>query len=407
MRSIAKTLLFVGFLLGLASTLVAADPVYLPRLSPLDPTIIAQGGSSTAVARGYQAFLTNPAGFRVKGGSLTLLSTTAWLRARPEILLDDLQSMDLGNPRWLLSTLEHQYVGGVDSSGREYPGNGAVGIGASTGIGWSGGGIGLGLISTFEATTYGKSFPLGITGELHGGFDFIGGIALPIRIFGTELSIGGDVRPLVRIYAPLTASTVADVLSALSDEPLSQLTGTPTLNGYGLAIDAGAIATIGPLNLALSARDLFGTRVGFAEHSLTDVISSLQRGGLPDEDLGQPISTDYRIPMAVSLGGSYHPNLGPMRHLVDPMVHFEVSDFFALIREDHLSLWTRLHLGAELRLLRFLKLRAGINQGYFTVGAGAKLLFLDVNVALFSEEFGRFSGDRRSAGVAVEAAIRF
>jgi hypothetical protein len=133
----------------------------------------------------------------------------------------------------------------------------------------------------------------------------------------------------------------------------------------------------------------------------------LQLGELPAEDLGNVVTDEYRIPMSLSLGASFHPNLGPFRHLIDPTVHAEIKDVLALARQEHLTVWTRLHLGTELRILHFLKVRAGINQGYFTVGAGAKLLFLDVNAALFTQELGRFAGERPSAGVSVEAAIRF
>jgi hypothetical protein len=410
MKIIRKTVLSAFLLIASALVPLAAETIYLPSLVPLDPTVIGQGGSYTAVARGYQSFFTNPAGYRMKNGSLTLLSATTWLRARPDILLDDVMNADFDDPMAIISMLQHQYEGGVDAKGTEYPGNGMVGVGASSGIGWAGGGIGLGLISTFEATTYGRSFPFGLKGELYGGFDFIGGIALPINILGVDFSIGGDVRPIVRMYAPLTPAVLGDVLLALGQEgsdPLDKLTGVPTLNGFGLAIDTGAIASLGPFNLAVSARDLFGTRLSFAEHSLSQVTKSLQLGELPAEDLGNVVTDEYRIPMSLSLGASFHPNLGPFRHLIDPTVHAEIKDVLALARQEHLTVWTRLHLGTELRILHFLKVRAGINQGYFTVGAGAKLLFLDVNAALFTQELGRFAGERPSAGVSVEAAIRF
>lgn len=406
MRSMHKKFLVVLFLPFVIAAGATAETVHLPRLAPVDPSVIAQGGSYVAVAEGYPALFTNPAGFRLGRGSLTLLSTSAWLHARPDVVVDDIRALPLGEPSSILTMLEHQYQGVASTS---YDGNGMVGAGASAGIGWSGGGIGLGLSSTVEARTWGEGFPFGITGELQGGFDFVGGIAVPLNLLGMELSIGGDVRPIVRIYAPLTSATMGAVLSSLvspDSDPLSALDAVPTLNGFGLAIDAGAIATLGPLNIGVSLRDLFGTRVSFAEHSFGAVYESLQVGALPAVTPDSAVSTDYRIPMSVSLGAAFHPNLGPLRHLVDPRVHAEVKDVAALFRED-VSVWTRLHVGTELRILHVLKFRAGLNQGYFTVGAGVKLLFLDVNAAVFTQELGHYAGSKPSAGISVEAALRF
>ena len=384
--------------IGLAA---GAQTIHLPRLTPLDPTVIGQGGSYTAVAEGYPALFTNPAGFRLGRGSLTLLSTTAWAHARPDTLLDDATALPLDDPSTILTMLEHQYEG--EGS------NEMVGVGASVGIGWSGGGIGLGLSSTAEVRTLGEGFPFGITGELQGGFDFVGGISVPLSLLGMDLSIGADVRPIVRIYAPLSSATMADVLATLAQSsvnPLPALDSVPTLNGFGLAIDTGAMAALGPMRFGLSIRDLFGTQVSFAEHSFGEVFESLQVGGLPRVTSDTVVNNDYRVPMSVSVGTSFHPDLGPFRHLIDPTIHAELRDIGALFRDDH-SIWTRLHVGTQLRVLHLFRLRAGLNQGYFTLGAGAKLLFLDVNAAVFTQELGLASGEKPSAGFSVEAAIRF
>lgn len=406
MRSIHKKALLVLLLPLIVTAGVTAETVLLPRLQPVDPSVIGQGGSFVAVAEGYPALFTNPAGFRLARGSLTLLSTSAWLHARPDVVVEDIRELPLDDPVSILTILQHQYEGAIDGA---YGPNGMVGAGASMGIGWSGGGIGLGLSSTVEARSWGEGFPFGITGELQGGFDFVGGIAIPLNLLGMELSIGGDVRPIVRMFAPLSSSTMGPVLSSLvatDSNPLSALDAVPTLNGFGLAIDTGVIATLGPLNVGVSVRDLFGTRVGFAEHSFGAVYESLLVGALPAVTPESQVSTEYRIPMSVSLGASFHPNLGPLRHLIDPRVHAEIKDVPALLRDD-VSIWTRMHVGTELKILHVLKLRAGLNQGYFTLGAGVKLLFLDVNAAVFTQELGDYAGQRPSAGISVEAALRF
>ena len=66
-----------------------------------------------------------------------------------------------------------------------------------------------------------------------------------------------------------------------------------------------------------------------------------------------------------------------------------------------------LHAGAEVRLLSFITLRGGINRGWLSAGAGVRLIFIDLNFAVFTEELGALPGDDPRSGVALQAAIRF
>jgi hypothetical protein len=65
------------------------------------------------------------------------------------------------------------------------------------------------------------------------------------------------------------------------------------------------------------------------------------------------------------------------------------------------------HLGAELKILSVLSAWAGLNQGYFTFGAGLDLFVVEINASVFTRELGSYLGDRRSSGATLEVAIRF
>jgi hypothetical protein len=66
-----------------------------------------------------------------------------------------------------------------------------------------------------------------------------------------------------------------------------------------------------------------------------------------------------------------------------------------------------LNLGADVTLLKMLSLRTGLNGGYLTAGAGLDLLFMEVNVAVFSQETGLYAGDERVMGGSVDFSLRF
>jgi hypothetical protein len=62
------------------------------------------------------------------------------------------------------------------------------------------------------------------------------------------------------------------------------------------------------------------------------------------------------------------------------------------------SMWKKVHMGGETRILSILAVRAGLNQGYYTAGLGVDLPLIKLDVATYGEELGAVAGqleDRR------------
>jgi hypothetical protein len=386
-----KRTLAVLFLLSLAPALFAAEPVLESPPVPVLPEVLAQGGSFIANAQGYGALFYNPAGFASARGSLTLLSATGWVYARPVRLLEAVS--DRGRPTALTSLFEEEVT------------SGGFGAGASVGIGYVGRGLGLGAVLDLDSYLWGPS-ALGAQGTLDASLSFVAGLAIPLHLFGLKLTLGADLRPLIRIQVPVDYTATFGILDALQSggDPLSALRASPTRFGYGFGIDLGAILDLGNLKFGLVVRDFLNTRVSYTVSTFGEVLDSLRdTGGFPAG--GASLPTEYLIPMDLGVGLAYRFDLGAKSRIIDPVVHAALSDLIGVIREGR-SAWTALHLGAEVRLLRFLALRAGLNQGYFSFGGGLRLLALDLNAAVFTREMGRSFGDRSSSGVTVEAALR-
>jgi hypothetical protein len=365
--------------------------VYEPPFSPQSAEIMAQGGSFNANARGFYSLFSNPAAYAGEETSFTITSVMPWLYAYPNAAVFDALVAIGSDPFGAITGLNDLLTG---------PGFGA---GVSTGFGYVGHGMGLGLIGMMDLFALGPN-TLGINVDSNITVGFVGGFALPIKIGGLTLKIGGALRPMYRVRVPkLGINTFASLLS--DDGGSGELT-VPVYHGVGLGIDGGAIVEFGPLVAGLALRDLFGTSFQYTKSTLTELIDALAVGSLPQG--GDLVSGEVRyvIPMTVHMSAAFHPKLGAISKIIDPIVHLNYEVPVVPAEEGH-SFWTSFHVGAEIAFFSIVKLRAGLNQGYITAGVGLHLLFVDLNVAYFGRELGSFAGAKQNQGLTAELAFRF
>lgn len=408
-------MLFAGALLPAA---VRGETIRQREFLPMNPLAMAQGGSFVAVSTGYAGLFANPAGLAFSEGSeLVLPSYTVWVHSRPDLLLstlgafsaddtdDDADDED-ANP--ILTALRDQFT------------TNGFGVGTALELGWAGSGIGLGMHIAMDSYLYGETFPLGLEGELNAQFSFAVGYAHMFRAGPVDIAVGGALRPTLRIASFVTSETAADLLSTFldvdtgdeangDDEDADLLETLRALNGWGVAFDAGLMARWTSLTAGVQARNLLNTSLNYSKNSLSEILDALSAGGLPASS-AETVEEKYIIPIEISAGLAWDPDLGAIGAIVDPRLHFEYRDILRTTDPDPSrprSDWTRLHLGAELRLLRFLDWRLGINQGYFTTGFGVELGALRVNYAVYRREAGRYPGDRPVGGSALQFGLQF
>jgi len=390
-----KITFFIYIIILLLPFLIFSQDTVLEKpFFPNSPSLLAQGGSSTATANGYDALFTNPAGFSRSPGSFTLTGVSAWI-------MGNFNSKDIN------AVMNNDKNENIALAERQITKTG-LGAGASAGVGFVGSGLGFGIIEEIDSYMYGENI-LGATGDLYSTTSFIVGYSFPIKIGGITFHLGGDVRPMFRIRAPLGANTITSMFTSSEGESGfsidSLLNGPNAYYGVGMALDTGVIAKYGSFQAGIAARDVFGTRFNYSKSSLKNVTDSLKSGGVPED--GETVNATHIIPMNVSAGLAFDPEFGILKYAVDPLVHIGFNDVMGLVKKEETSFFTHLHAGAEVKVLQFIKLRAGINQGYFTTGVGLDLLFLDINAAVFTLERGSFAGARPNNGVSIEAAFRF
>ena len=187
---------------------------------------------------------------------------------------------------------------------------------------------------------------------------------------------------------------------------LAALGSADAYYGVGIGLDVGAIAELGWFTAGLSIRDLAGTQFRYNTTKFS-VLQSALGSSLQFPTSGTLVTADqYTIPMDIAVGVVFHPDLGAFSHIVDPSISLDLQDVVGAF-SGQVSPWTLIHFGVESRFFSFFTLRAGINQGYLTMGGGLKFLVFDLNFALFTRELGAHIGDKPLSGMSMNAAIRW
>lgn len=380
------TILFVFLLAGsavFAQTLDAA--------APKDARSMAMGGAFVAMSDGYQSLYGNPAAFADKKAELTLISVNPWFYVKPT-QTNIATFMNVAEPLSLGAAPPIADMTNLITD------NG-LGAGVSAGLGWVGKGLGLGLLGGGEAYLSGDSL-FGASGTLDGQIAAVVGIGVPLKLGPFLFQVGGDIRPYLRMTGDII---VTELLGSVIVNPA---TFTP-MNlevdvGFGLAVDLGAKLELGQLvSVGLAVRDI-STNQNYSTSTIGEVLAFLGAGNLPPGD-----PAPYTMSPNITLGASVTPIPVFLRTLVDLTVTAEIQDPLKVIADDS-SIWNLFHVGAEADLLGgLIAVRTGINKGYLSVGAGLDLLIMEVNVAVFTEELGKNSGDQGRTGVSAEVAIRF
>jgi hypothetical protein len=378
------------FLLALIVLSFSAAQAAIPSLRPNDARSMGLGGAFTATSWGWDSFYGNPAGFASPKAQLTIADLSAWAYLKPTtaniakfegIVGGSASNADL-----------------VSAVGDLIVDNG-FGGGFSTGLGYTGKGIALGLYAVGDVAARGAS-ALGAVAKGAASFNAVIGLGFPIQLGDAVLRLGADVRPFYRADSEEGGWLVSGIFSALlSGTDLATILMDQRVEaGFGLAMDFGAQLALGSLSIGLSVRDVTPSFLTKNE-KVADFIAQLNSGAMPDFSSGS--ASELLLP-EVSAGIAWRPRL--IKGIFEPGLYLEVQDPVSVIL-DKASVWNLLHLGVDARLFTVLELRAGINKGWLSAGLGLNLWLVEINAAIFTKELGSHPGDEPMTGVSVQASF--
>lgn len=389
--------------------LFAEDPVFDDRpVHQLSPQIEAMGGAFVPIARGYESLYTNPAGFSRKGGQLTFLNVNLgpYFLPTPE-MISFAEEMAAGNGgevdtekiKELIQTLDLQ-----NGSGTNF----------NAGLGFATHGIGIGLLTDLDllltqdgdSTTSIFVEPVFTTSP-------VVGLSHGFRFGDSRLIIGGDVRGILRARTPdrISLSTVLEMMDGEegSDDPMNIELDVSV--GYGF--DAGAIFELdGGLTVGGVVQNIGGTKMITARKTGNDLQTAMDTHGsdvqaLYDDVFANPDANgySYQIPMSITGGVGFET---PDKEALDMRFAAEYTHTFyeEEANIDHDTLWKNIHLGGEVSLFRFLKVRGGFNQGYLTAGVGFDLFVIELDATYYSRELGNYAGHRQNEALVIGTKIK-
>lgn len=458
MKSMKKTLLLL-----LMTALAFGAFAQKSLITPVDPAFLGRGYTAITDPGGHQSFFFNPAGFALEN-QFTALSINGWLFTdkntiellkNPEEKATEIQQ-NLDDPDvqqqiddWLVETGETELANILSAEGytladiqaaggpeaffnsltdeeiydivgvvmeqETFPikpsdiglPSGAARAGLSSGISFTRNGFGVGLFAVVDAKLEGQNI-LGAQGSAVGQLTFHAGYSHTLDLGLIKLHMGAQARPTLVVNTSINKDFIPNLMEGQGTafDVLKTMDG---IKGAGIGIDAGAIMELGWFKAGISATDLFGVHKDFFGTKMTydDIILGelLEDGGalLPQGEN----STIY--PVALNFGVGFNPSIPGLNKVIDPYLYVDFQDINGVItaakNTNENALLDLVKVGADVKILNFLNARAGYADGYFTLGAGVDLLFLEANVAA---TFGTLQvEDISDFGVTAEFALRF
>lgn len=182
----------------------------------------------------------------------------------------------------------------------------------------------------------------------------------------------------------------------------------PMLYGYAWGVDAGAIWNItDSLSLGLVFNDIIGSTVDDAGET---TMNQLLDGTYVDE-----VSFDYEFTFDVDVGLTWQPDW----KFFSPKFSVDYYDVVGLIRyledngedmEDQAiarMIFNQLRIGTQLKLLETLTVGAQYYNNFFSVGAGLKILAVEVGLEVVFEDAFLYSDYNDQSQVGANLLIRF
>lgn len=229
------------------------------------------------------------------------------------------------------------------------------------------------------------------------------GFAFPIiKTDAINLDLGASAMLVYKAYMKaLAASTILPMVQGTGDTDIAAmlLWNTPVMGGFAVPVNVG-------LNLGFFSNTL---RVGVVASGINsvykmksftgagDLVNSIMADTLvPPEgrEPNEPVEFEIKHDMDLTIGLAYAPKL----KILHPVIEANLVDMIDLFTGKEEFEWDKLllHLnaGAELNLLNFIAVRAGVNRGYLGIGVGLMLPVIGVEASYAWREFGPSIGDK-------------
>ncbi len=372
--------------------------------------LLGMGGAGLGVRGYYDSFLINPANI-VKSGfkfSAPAVTITAY---NPQAILESGAIDDFleGTDSSMLSGAQ-KFLGTIDT------GYGDV-LTTDVSTSLSIGSLGLALQAQERLMSYktgSDSLSTNLIAQVTAAATAGLGFRIGIVPDAVSIDVGVTAQAIYKgFYEAQSASTITAMMSDSSSDPATEFTNnTPIVAGYALPISAGVNLNL-PVGLTVSAaaKNFNGNYTMTTYTSLNDWAQEVLGERLVTDSTDNPtniledawtIESDWRL----DAGLTWAPNIGS---LIRPTLAVDVVDVMAMegLQGDDLkrAFFEQTRLGASVRLLGLVDVRAGLSQGYRAIGVGLDVLVIHVDAAYYSIEYGENIGDKPIDAVSLRFSL--
>lgn len=378
---------------------------------PISPRVEAMGGAGLATVKGSDAFFWNPANISSKKFTLNLPSVGVTLY-NPKAIIDSGIIDKISNGA-SMETIPIDYFKVVEE------GEGEV-LTTDLAISILGGGFGLGIQAQQALHTYSFDGQLAsdkIIAEVNIGAAV--GLGFRINVVPKWLSIdlGASLRLSYKAYTNKIGAT--EIISLFGDDgsdPFQTIMDEqPIAAGFALPIDIGMNFNL-PIGFRVSAvaRDLNATySMMNYEHSgewINEILGTVGAETLYEGTAGTKSEHTITVPWKLDLGIGWTPSFGSFDKILQPSIAIDFVDMVELLGNpegNENAFLDHMRIGAELKLLSTIDVRAGLNRGYMSVGVGLDLFAIHLDAAYYWREVGVDIGDKAMDALSIRFNLGF
>lgn len=402
-----KKILLFTLIMILAVGMGFASEVFRPTSARIE----AMGGAGIATAAGADALFMNPANLGSGTFSVNLPSISLTL-FNPKAIIDSgiIEEIQAGgpDPALVAASVATKYLDIVKA------GKGDI-LTTDIAASFTGGGLGFGVQLQEQLHTTSSDGSFGAD-KVIAEFNLAGTVGLGFRldlIPGVmSLDAGASARFTYRAYTnEVGLSSAINLAQSGDDIGYALMRDTMLAAGWGIPIDAGVNVNL-PFGLRASAvaRNLNGvftmqdySELGAWVNEMAELAES--EPVYADSDPQATVTPfTYEIPWTLDVGIGWTPNLGALSSLLRPSLAIDLVDFLGYLDNTD-DLWSRLNVGAEVRVLNLVDVRAGLNKGYKSVGVGLDLLLVHIDASYYWREYGVEIGDKPIDALTVRVNI--
>ncbi|MBT3273787.1 MAG: hypothetical protein HN368_11560 [Spirochaetales bacterium] len=268
-------------------------------------------------------------------------------------------------------------------------------------FGYLGRGLGFGFFNTTDIEFSSKS-PLTITGTAREQVTLAGGYAfrIPLAEGTNSLDIGFLLKGSLRGEVEIT-KTLLELPDLFTSISFDTVTDEPFLFTTGMGIDAGIrFAFSDVFSFGIVGKDLYTPTMSQSYPTVNSFI----------DGTGTPVLSYGLVPLDLTAGLMFSPRLGRIGQFINELAFMaDYSDILDFLTHPATARNPILHasLGAELRMLEILMLRAGFNDGLFAAGLGIDLSIVGIHIAMYGNELSTEPGIRPIYNAQIGIELRF